>query len=171
MRVYLTGFMGAGKTATGLRLAHRRSWRFLDLDRMVEERTGMAVAEIFYRHGESRFRRLEREALEATVDESHAVVATGGGTFTFETNVELIRQIGVSVWLNPSFATIMRRIGALGKRDRPLFKDEQQALALYRERLPAYRRADLCLDVAVGEDSEVVAARIDLWLSQRECVT
>ena len=66
---------------------------------------------------------------------------------TFEANARLIRANGLSVWLNPPFATIVARIGSLGKQDRPLFRDEVQALALYRERLPAYRRADLTVDV------------------------
>ena len=89
-------------------------------------------------------------------------MATGGGTVTFEANARLIRANGVAVWLNPPFATIVARIGALGKEDRPLFRDETQALALYRERLPAYRRADLTVDVAPQEGPEEIAARIAL---------
>ncbi|HTQ80036.1 MAG TPA: hypothetical protein VMM92_08570, partial [Thermoanaerobaculia bacterium] len=65
---------------------------------------------------------------------------------------------------NPSFATIVARIGGLGKADRPLFRDETQALALYRERLPAYRRADLTVDVGAAEEPREVAARIALMI-------
>jgi shikimate kinase len=92
------------------------------------------------------------------------VVATGGGTVTFEANARWVRANGVSVWLNPPFATIVSRIGALGKQDRPLFRDEVQALALYRERLPAYRQADVTVDVGPGEQPEEIAARIALIL-------
>lgn len=167
MRVYLTGFMGSGKTAVGRKLAERLGALFVDLDREVELRAGMTVREVFERHGEPAFRSLEQEALRATGEMPEVVVATGGGTVTFEANARWIRANGVSVWLNPTFATIVSRIGGLGKEDRPLFRDEAQALALYRERLPAYRRADLTVDVGPGEQPEEIAARIALLLKTR----
>lgn len=170
MRVYLTGFMGSGKSSVGRHLARRLGSRFLDLDEEIERRAGLTVREIFERHGEPEFRRLESEALRATSEYpggEDVVVATGGGTVTFEANARWIARHGVAVWLNPAFATIVARIGGLGKQDRPLFRDEVQALALYRERLPAYRKADLTVDVRPGERAEEVAARIALLLGKR----
>jgi shikimate kinase len=164
VRVYLTGFMGSGKTAVGRKLAERLGVPFVDLDSEVEQRAGMTVREVFERHGEPAFRGLEQEALRATGELPDVVVATGGGTVTFEANARWIRSNGVSVWLNPAFATIVSRIGGLGKRDRPLFRDEVQALALYRERLPAYRQADLTVDVGPAEQPEEIAARIAFLL-------
>lgn len=166
MRVYLTGFMGSGKSAAGLKLAERLGVPFLDLDEEIERRAGMTVREIFEQQGEPEFRRLEQELLRATGDWPDVVVATGGGTVTFEANARWIRANGVSVWLNPAFSTIVSRIGSLGKQDRPLFRDEVQALALYRERLPAYRRADLVVDVGPDEQPEEIAARIGLLLKR-----
>ncbi len=169
MRIYLTGFMGAGKSAVGRRLAERLGIPFVDLDEEIEARAGLRVREIFERHGESEFRRLEQEALMATGEhppEPGVVVATGGGTVAFEANARWIRANGLAVWLNPAFATIVRRIGGLGKKDRPLFRDEAQALALYRERLPAYRQADLTVDVRPEEHPQEVAARIVLLLGK-----
>ena len=171
MRVYLTGFMGSGKTAAGQRLAERLGVPFVDLDTEIERRAGMTVREIFDRHGEPAFRTLEQEALRATGELPDAVVATGGGTVTFEANARWIGANGVSVWLNPSFATIVGRIGGLGKEDRPLFRDEVQALALYRERLPAYRRADVAVEVGPAEQPEEIAARIALILGGGRCAT
>lgn len=170
MRIYLTGFMGCGKSTVGRLLASRLGVPFVDLDKEVELRAGLRVREIFERHGEPVFRGMEREALEATLALPDVVVATGGGTVTFEGNARLIREGGLSVWLNPSFATIVERVGALGKEDRPLFRNETQALALYRDRLPAYRRADLTMDMAPGEGPEEIAARIALRLGERRCV-
>lgn len=94
---------------------------------------------------------MEAETLRWTLALPDAVVALGGGTLAFEANAGAIGTQGLSVWINPAFATIASRIGGRGKADRPLFKDESQALALYRERLPAYRRADLTVDVAPDE--------------------
>jgi shikimate kinase len=171
VRVYLTGFMGSGKTTTGRRLAERLGVRFVDLDQEIEQRVGMTVRELFERQGEPTFRRLEAEALRALLAEPDLVVATGGGTMAFEANARLIQASGLSVWLNPAFATIVARIGGRGKADRPLFKDEAQALALYRERLPAYRRADLTLDIAPEEGPEEIAARLALLIAERRCAT
>lgn len=169
MRIYLTGFMGCGKTTVGRLLAARLGAPFVDLDVEIERRAGMTVRQIFERLGEPAFRGMESEALRGTLNLPDVVVATGGGTMTFEGNVRLIGSSGLSVWLNPPFATIAARIGGVGKTDRPLFKDEVQALALYRERLPAYRRADLTVDVAPDEGPEEIAARIALMIGDRRC--
>jgi shikimate kinase len=169
MRIFLTGFMGAGKTTVGRLLAERLGVPFVDLDPEIERQAGMSVREIFASRGEGEFRRLEREALAAALAQPDAVIATGGGTVAFEANARLIGASGLAVFLNPPFATIAARIGGRGKLDRPLFQDEAQALALYRERLPAYHRADLTVDVAPGEDAGEVAARIALLIGTRAC--
>ena len=171
MRVYLMGFMGAGKTTVGKTLAARLGWPFVDLDADVEATAGRSVREIFASQGEGEFRRLEREALLRTLERDPLVVATGGGTFSQAANFEAVAPGGMTVWLNPPFATIAARVGALGKEDRPLFGDETQALRLYRERLAAYRRADLTVDVGPNEQPEEIAARIELRLRERACVS
>lgn len=168
MRVYLTGFMGAGKTTVGGLLARRLEWPFVDLDARVEESAGMTVRDLFASRGEAAFRALEHQALAATLELEDAVVATGGGTLTFAANRDLVRNRGLVVWLNPPFAVIRERIGVLGKGDRPLFRDQQQAAALFQERLPAYRTADVTLDVGTAEQPQEVAGRIELLLGSRK---
>lgn len=165
MRVFLTGFMGSGKTTVGRLLSHRLELPFIDLDQEIERRAGMTVKEIFQQGGEPLFRRLEQDALAASVAvERESVIATGGGTLTVDRNRRLLAESGVSVWLDPPFSVITERIGGLGRDDRPLFRDESQALALYRSRLPIYRRADLRLGIEPGEAPEEVAARLALLL-------
>lgn len=172
MRIFLTGFMGAGKSTVGQLLAGRLEVPFADLDYEIEARMGATVREIFERRGEAEFRRMEHEILREICQRPALVAATGGGTITFEANRELMRRAGLSVWLHPSFATIVGRIGAEGKKDRPLFRDETQAWELYRKRLAAYEQADLKVDVDEREAPEEVAARIELMVLKRDpCAT
>ncbi|HXO20053.1 MAG TPA: shikimate kinase, partial [Thermoanaerobaculia bacterium] len=131
---------------------------------------GMSVRQIFETHGEAAFRQLEQEVLRETVELPEGVVATGGGTFAYESNARLMQAHGRTVFLNPTFSTIVARIGR-GKLDRPLFRDDVQALNLYRERLPAYRRADVTVDVAAAESAGEVASRIALLLGAKPCAT
>ncbi len=164
MKIYLVGFMGAGKTTVGRRLAERLGIRFIDLDLEIERETGLSVREIFLQRGEPVFRQWEREALERAAAGDDAVIATGGGTFASSANADLMKRTGLTVWLHPTFATLAARIGFEGKEDRPLFRDETSALALYRERLSAYRAAELTIEIGPEETPEEITARILLRL-------
>jgi shikimate kinase len=109
-KVYLVGFMTAGKSTVARALATRLDWRLFDLDLEIEARERKAVAEIFATRGEARFRELEREALARLVPVRHAVVATGGGTFVDPFNRAAILADGCSFWLDVSFNVRSRPI-------------------------------------------------------------
>ena len=114
MRVLLTGFMGAGKTTVGRLLAERLRVPFVDLDAEIEARSGLAVRDLFARHGEPEFRRIEQQLLVEALARDPLVLATGGGTLVDADNLALAKESGLVVWLNPPFAVIARRIGPLG---------------------------------------------------------
>lgn len=166
MRIYLIGFMGAGKTVVGKHLARTLGYRFVDLDAEVERRAGMPIREIFAQLGEARFRELETSELRASARADDTVVATGGGTVVSEENRAWIRRHGLSVWLDPSFETIVSRLGPDGQKDRPLFQSIAQARTYYRQRRPAYGSARLRF--AVGPDASAAQVANDIAQQLRE---
>src|SRR6185437_16860869 len=97
--VALTGFMSVGKSTIGRELACLLHWRIIDLDCEIEREAGLRVQEIFSRHGDPHFRRLEYEALRAVLDNAATptVIALGGGTFVHPTNADLLRAHGARV--------------------------------------------------------------------------
>ena len=93
-KVYLVGFMGAGKTTVARALARRLDWRVADIDELIERREHQTVSELFARQGESYFRAVERAVLLEQIGVRHTLVATGGGTFVDPQNRALINADG-----------------------------------------------------------------------------
>ena len=159
-KIYLVGFMGAGKSTVAGALGIRLGWRVEDIDDLIEGREHMSVADIFSRSGESYFRQVERAVLAAQVPVRHAVVATGGGTFVDPANRSLINGDGVSIWLDVSLSQVIERLPSDGRR--PLAADRTGMVRLFRDRQASYRHAHLRLDggAAFGE----IVERIIDWL-------
>jgi len=168
-RIYLTGFMGAGKSATGRQLAKALGWEFIDLDGRIEEVSGQSIAKLFESLGESEFRSRERHELEATLHQARVVVATGGGALAQPGALELLRGQGLIVWLELPFAELAQRVEAAGAGTRPLYTDRRRARQLYRERLPFYRQADLVLAVGGGQSVEMITRRLIAELGAEAC--
>jgi shikimate kinase len=149
-KIFLIGFMGAGKTTLGRLLAERIGWEFLDIDTMIEQSEGSSVVRVFVEKGEAHFRAIEKGVLaRAAASPSRAVVACGGGTFCDPDNMRLMTIGGVTVWVDQPFDRIWERREDLS-RVRPLLRGEAEMRALYLERLPDYSRAALHLPVADG---------------------
>jgi shikimate kinase len=171
MHVYLTGFMGAGKSSVGRRLAELLGWSFIDMDLMIEAAMGDSVAEIFRQHGEKAFRRQERIVLRNLSDAEPAVVATGGGVMAEPANREWMRQRGLAVWLDVPFPVMVERLKQEESGSRPLFVDESQARDLYQRRLASYRDSDLRIEISSAQSARDVAESIRDMLKERKCVT
>ena len=156
-KIYLVGFMAAGKTTVARALAGRLGWRAEDIDELIEARERRTVAEMFARSGEAYFRSIEREILRLLLPLRHVVVATGGGTFMDPDNRVAINLDGLSVWLDVPLDELLARIPADGRR--PLAADRAQMERLYVLRQAAYANAHLRVD-ARGVHPEEVAERV-----------
>jgi shikimate kinase len=159
-KLYLVGFMGAGKTTLARALGRRLDWEVRDLDEMIEARERCTVADVFARRGEPYFRIVEREVLRQALALRPAVVATGGGTYVDADNRTLINGDGLVLWLDLPLALALGRVPNDGRR--PLAADRVQFEALYRQRRLAYQLAHLRLDAAPPVE-ELVEHVLD-WL-------
>ena len=97
--IVLCGFMGCGKTTVGRNLARKAGRKFIDMDLYIEEKAGMKISEIFEKFGESRFRDMEHEACLELADTEGLVIASGGGAFTFQRNIDASEEKTKSFFL------------------------------------------------------------------------
>ncbi|HEY3055442.1 MAG TPA: shikimate kinase [Thermoanaerobaculia bacterium] len=163
MKVYIIGFMAAGKTTIGRELAARIGAPFFDLDDLIEAAEKMTVKEIFDLHGEAYFRKRERDILRSTKHLDRAVIATGGGTFTFDENIQFIQSEGLSVHLSVPYSLLRARVGEKAG-ERPLFRDDVTAHELYANRLRYYKMADVTLEIREDETPAEIVERLLLEL-------
>ena len=160
-KIYLVGFMAAGKTTLAKALAKRLDWQAVDIDELIESRERQPVAEIFAKRDEPYFRTVERQVLVEQLAPRHLVVATGGGTFADVQNRAAINGDGVSVWLDVPLERLIGRVPADGRR--PLAADRPGFERLYHLRRAAYEQAHVRLDAGRATVDALVEQLVD-WL-------
>jgi shikimate kinase len=158
-KIYLVGFMAAGKTTVARLLAARLGWRAEDIDELIEARERMRVTDIFARFGEPHFRTIEREMLRLVLPLRQSVVATGGGTFMDPENRQAINLDGVSVWIDVPLDTLLARLPADGRR--PLAADRAQMERLYAARQAGYALAQIHVDAGLAPAEEIAERVLD----------
>jgi shikimate kinase len=159
-RIFIIGFMAAGKTTVAQELARRLNCLAIDLDELVAERNGRGPKEIIEQDGEDAFRSVETGALrEVVLDASARIVAVGGGAWTVAENRKLIAENeGFTVWLDAPFELCWQRIEA-GREARPLAPSREQTGKLYAERRSVYESADVRISVSENESAEEIATK------------
>jgi XRE family transcriptional regulator, aerobic/anaerobic benzoate catabolism transcriptional regulator len=150
-RIALIGLRGGGKSTIGALLAESLGVPFIELDRVIEQRSGMPLGEMIEMFGQETFRRAERTALESVLQEHpRLVLATGGGLVTEPATYELLLASCMTVWVRADPDQHMQRVIAQGDL-RPM-ADNARAMddlvAILKSREPLYARADIVLDTA-----------------------
>jgi shikimate kinase len=159
-KLYLVGFMGAGKSTVARAMGRATGWRVEDIDERIEARERRSIAAIFAQQGEAYFRQLERQVLGELLSERHTIIATGGGTFAEADNRALMLADGAVAWLDLPLARVIDRVPADGRR--PLAADRAQLDQLYARRQLTYAEAHVRID-ATRPVPEVVE-RLLAWI-------
>jgi shikimate kinase len=169
--VFLTGFMGSGKSTIGPILANTLGFKYIDVDTVIEQKAKKRIVDIFSTEGEQVFRTLERNTLQELAELDHCVISLGGGTIANEKNCQLVMQNGILVYLKLSPEEIIQRVHY--KNDRPMLKDEhgnplpqpklkERVLQLLASREQFYA----CADVIITADNMRVGATVDEIVKQ-----
>lgn len=141
----LIGMAGCGKSTIGKLLASTLNKDFVDTDQLVEEKAGITIPEIFEKYGEKRFREIESDVLKETSLLRNTVIATGGGVVVNKDNKYLLKCCAKVVWLK-------RDLEKLETKGRPLYKNLESKIKLYKERESLYN--DFA-DINVSNDDKI----------------
>jgi shikimate kinase len=163
--IYLTGFMGSGKSTIGPILANTLGWDFYDLDRVIEKKERKKIREIFEQVGEDFFRKVETETLEELSHTEKAIISLGGGTIVSDVNIKILKGSGNLIYLKMSNEAAYERLRY--KRDRPALKSETGEFSekelmkrineLMYKRSTYYEQADFTIDT----DKSTVGKTVD----------
>ncbi|MHB8579224.1 MAG: shikimate kinase [Ignavibacteriaceae bacterium] len=170
--IYLTGFMGSGKSTIGPILANTLGWDFYDLDLVIENKLGKKITDIFNEDGEKYFRQVENETFKELSFGENVIISLGGGTIANQGNIDYFKSHGKIIYLKISPEEAYERLKF--KRDRPvlinngtidLTKNDfiRKLNDLLNSRKHYYEQADFTVDannLAIGKTVDKIARLI-----------
>jgi len=148
--IVMIGMPASGKSTVGLALAEQLNYAFVDVDRVIEAKTGKLLKEIIAEQGDDGFLKVEEE-INAGLQAERTVFAPGGSVIYGPKAMEHLKAIATVVYLKVSYEELEKRLGNLQERG-VVLKDGMTLRDLYNERIPYYERyADVVMDEA-GKD-------------------
>lgn len=166
IRIFLTGYMGAGKTTLGKAFARKLNIPFVDLDWYMEERFHKTVGELFAERGEAGFRELERTMLHEVGAFEDVIISTGGGAPCFYDNMEFMNNNGTTVFLNVHPDILFRRL-RIAKQQRPILQGKQDdelkefIVQALEKRAPFYTQAQYVFNAGELENRSQIEKSVE----------
>lgn len=168
-RIFISGFMGAGKSTIGEALSQKMKQPFYDLDTYIEERAGQPITTIFKAEGEKGFREKEKEALLVIIRNKKGIIALGGGSLQSQHLVDHIKVKGMLVFIDTPLSEILNRI--MEQTHRPFLMNEngemkspqvlkEELQLLYEQRLPFYKQAEVTINAAEFDSTDALAVAL-----------
>ncbi|MGQ1890123.1 shikimate kinase [Thermophagus sp. OGC60D27] len=151
--IYLTGFMGSGKSTFGSLLAKTLNREFIDLDLFIEKQEGESISSLFSKYGENEFRKKEHKALLSTGEMKNVVIATGGGTPCFFDNMSFMNRHGITIYLKVDPEHLLKRL-LPARSKRPLIAEKEESElrqfinTRLSERSPYYHQSHIIADTS-----------------------
>jgi len=139
--------MGCGKTTIGRKLAVRLGYHFLDTDHQIQREQNAKVKDLFTNKGESHFRKLETDLLRRLCKLENTILATGGGILTTPGNLDLLKSIGITIYLKTDLEDICERVSRNDRR--PMLQTEnplETIRQLFGEREEMYAQAEYTIE-------------------------
>ena len=170
-RIFLTGYMGSGKTTLGRALATEMGIPFIDLDHYIEKRYCKTIAQLFAEKGETGFRDIERRMLHEVGEFEDVIISTGGGTPCFFDNIEYMNAQGTTVYLDVPVERLFIRL-CIARNKRPLIKDKNDdelkafIVEQLEKRAPHYRKAQNTFRADKLEDTAQIKASVEAFRRQ-----
>ena len=167
-RIFLTGYMGSGKTTLGRALAADMGIEFIDLDHYIEQRHRKTIAQLFAERGEEGFREIERRMLHEVGEFENVIISTGGGTPCFFDNIEYMNAQGTTVYLDVPVERLHIRL-CIARSKRPLIKDknDEELMTFITEQLakrtPHYCKAQHSFRADRLEDTMQVKESVEAF--------
>ena len=173
IRIFIVGYMGAGKTTVGKSLALRLNLNYIDTDHFIENRYRKKIGEIFAAEGEERFREIEHRALLEVSEFEDIIISTGGGLPCFNDNMNIMNKTGITIYLEVPEEELAKRL-EMSKNVRPVLKKRtgSELIDFIKENLtarkPFYEQAKIRFKTGVNytkNDIETLAKEVELIIS------
>lgn len=171
IRIFLTGYMGSGKTTLGRALAADLDVQFIDLDHYIEQRYRKTIAQLFAEKGEEGFREIERRMLHEVGEFEDVIISTGGGTPCFFDNIEFMNTQGTTIYLDVPVERLFIRL-CIARSKRPLIKDKSDEelrafiIEQLEKRAPHYSKAQYSFKADRLEDTLQVKESVEAFRRQ-----
>ena len=159
--IALVGMMGAGKSHVGRELAEILGLKIYDSDKVIEDKAGQSVADIFKNFGEKKFRGAEHNTIIELLQRGPCIIATGGGALSNPETLEVLKEGSIMIWLDADFETLWERVQK--SQTRPLLQTdnpEKKLKTLMQDRHPLYAQSHIHFKMNAGSQQQAHEALI-----------
>ena len=156
--------MGVGKSTIGKKLAKKLKHKFVDVDKIIEEKENNTIKEIFKNKGENYFRKIEKKITLEVLKKDKLVIALGGGAFINTSIRREIKSSSTSFWLDLKIMSLLPRLKNIKKR--PLLDEddlEQSINKIYSERKKIYNESNFRIKCDSMNENEIINKIINLY--------